>query len=206
MPSLVKQLPSEEVLINTLPLQEARRSSEIENIVTTNDELYRAMTSDNNQIPSNVKEVLRYREALWNGVSHIRESSTLDIQLFEQVCSRILDEKMNVRNAVVIENRATRTHLQTSNRIGNLIRLLINLERFITDDTDGFQPLVKMAVMQFEVHGWQWTNRTHTQHPLFGCLMYQYFISVVSLSKIKSITAIVKSRKTEVGNSGFSTS
>ena len=38
--ALVKQLPSEEVLINTLPLQEARRSSEIENIVTTNDELF----------------------------------------------------------------------------------------------------------------------------------------------------------------------
>ena len=44
--ALVKTLPNEEVLINTLPLQEARRSSEIENIVTTNDDLYRAMASD----------------------------------------------------------------------------------------------------------------------------------------------------------------
>ena len=150
--ALVKQLPSEEVLINTLPLQEARRSSEIENIVTTNDELYRAMTSDSNQIPSNVKEVLRYREALWDGVSHIREGSTLDIQLFEQVCSRILDEKMNVRNGpVVIENRATQELIyRPPTGYGNLIRLLINLERFINDDTDGFQPLVKMAVMHYQ--------------------------------------------------------
>ena len=61
--ALVKMLPNEEVLINTLPLQEARRSSEIENIVTTNDDLYRAMASDRNRIDPNTKEVLRYREA-----------------------------------------------------------------------------------------------------------------------------------------------
>jgi Fic family protein len=150
--ALVKRLPNEEVLVNTLPLQEARRSSEIENIVTTNDELYRAMTSDRNQIASNVKEVLRYREALWEGVSHIREGSTLDIQLFEQICSRILDEKMKVRSGtVVIENRATQELIyRPPTGYGNLIRLLTNLERFIDDKTDEFEPLVKMAVMHYQ--------------------------------------------------------
>ena len=150
--ALVKQLPSEEVLINTLPLQEARRSSEIENIVTTNDELYRAMTSDRNRIDSNTKEVLRYREALWEGVNSIREGSTLNIQLFEHICSRILDEEMKVRNgAVVIENRATQQLIyRPPTGYGNLIRLLTNLDRFITDKTDGFQPLVKMAVMHYQ--------------------------------------------------------
>ena len=150
--ALVKMLPNEAVLVNTLPLQEARRSSEIENIVTTNDELYRAMTSDRNQIDSNTKEVLRYREALWDGIRHIREGSTLNIQLFEQVCSRILDEKMKVRNGpVVIENRATQQLIyKPPIGYGNLIRLLTNLERFINDKTDDFQPLVKMAVMHYQ--------------------------------------------------------
>ena len=150
--ALVKILPNEEVLINTLPLQEARRSSEIENIVTTNDELYRAVTSDRNRIDSNTKEVLRYREALWEGVSHIREGSTLDIQLFGQICSRILGEKMKVRdNAIVIENRATQQLIyRPPTGYGNLIRLLTNLERFINDKADGFQPLVKMAVMHYQ--------------------------------------------------------
>ena len=150
--ALVKRLPNEAVLVNTLPLQEARKSSEIENIVTTNDELYRAMTSDESQIASNVKEVLRYREALWKGVSHIREGSTLNIQLFEQICSRILDEKMKVRNnAVVIENRATQQLIyRPPTGYENLIRLLTNLERFINDKADGFQPLVKMAVMHYQ--------------------------------------------------------
>ena len=106
--ALVKMLPNQEVLINTLPLQEARRSSEIENIVTTNDELYRALTSNENQIDSNTKEVLRDRKALSEGIRHIQEGSTLNRQLFEQICSRILDEEMKVRSGpVVIENRAT---------------------------------------------------------------------------------------------------
>ena len=150
--ALVKQLPSEEVLINTLPLQEARRSSEIENIVTTNDDLYRAMASDRNQIDSNIKEVLHYCEALWEGVRSIREGSTLDIHLLEQICSRIFDEKMNVRDhPVVIENRATQQLIYSPpTGYGNLIRLLTNLERFINDKTDGFQPLVKMAVMHYQ--------------------------------------------------------
>jgi Fic family protein len=148
----VKRLPNEAVLINTLPLQEARRSSEIENIVTTNDELYRAMASDKNRIASNTKEVLRYREALWEGVSSIREGSTLNIQLFEQICSRILDEEMKVRTGpVVIENRATQQLIyRPPTGYGNLIRLLTNLERFINDKADGFQPLVKMAVMHYQ--------------------------------------------------------
>ena len=150
--ALVKMLPNEEVLINTLPLQEARRSSEIENIVTTNDELYRAMASDRNRIDSNTKEVLRYREALWQGVRSIRDGLPLDIHLFEQICSLALEEKMKVRNsAVVIENRATQQLIyRPPTGYGNLIRLLTNLERFINDKTDGLQPLVKMAVMHYQ--------------------------------------------------------
>ena len=150
--ALVKTLPNEAVLINTLPLQEARRSSEIENIVTTNDELYRAMISDRNRIDSNTKEVLRYREALWEGNQHIQDGSTLDIQLFEQICSRILDEKMKVRSGpVVIENRATQQLIyRPPTGYGNLIKLLTNLERFINDKTDGLEPLVKMAVMHYQ--------------------------------------------------------
>ena len=53
-------------------VQEARRSSEIENIVTTNAELYRAMVSNKIQMTPATKEVLRYREALWEGVSSLR--------------------------------------------------------------------------------------------------------------------------------------
>ncbi len=150
--ALVKMLPNEGVLVDTLPLQEARMSSEIENIVTTNDELYRAMTSENHQISPSTKEVLRYREALWTGVSSLRARPTLNMSLFEQICSRILDMEMSVRDdGVVIVNKATQQVIYTP-PIGykKIIKLLTNLEHFINDNNNGFQPLVKMAVMHYQ--------------------------------------------------------
>ena len=77
--ALVKILPNEAVLVHTLPLQEARRSSEIENIVTTNDELYRAMTTNKSLISPATKEVLHYREALWEGIDSLRARPILNV-------------------------------------------------------------------------------------------------------------------------------
>ena len=150
--ALVRMLPNEGVLIDTLPLQEARMSSEIENIITTNDELYRAMTSKNLRISLNTKEVLRYREALWIGANSLRDQSTLNISLFEQICSRICDAKMHVReDGVVIVNDSTQQVIYTPPKgYENIIRLLTNLEQFINDDRNGFQALVKMAVMHYQ--------------------------------------------------------
>ena len=150
--ALVKILPNESVLVHTLPLQEARRSSEIENIVTTNDELYRAMTSNKIQITPHTKEVLRYREALWTGVSRLRERPILNTPLFEQICSRIRDIDVSVRRyEVKIQNPITKQVIYTP-PIGheNIIRLLTNLENFINDQNDGLQPLVKMAVIHYQ--------------------------------------------------------
>ena len=150
--ALVKTLPNKEVLIHTLPLQEARRSSEIENIVTTNDELYRAMTSKNLQISPSTKEILRYREALWLGVNRLHEQTPLNRPLFEQICSCICDAKMHIRDdGVMIINDITQEVIYTSPKgYENIVRLLTNLEHFINDDNNGFQTLVKMAVMHYQ--------------------------------------------------------
>ena len=151
--ALVKILSNDEVLVQTLPLQEARRSSEIENIVTTNDELYRAMTSNTNQVTPATKEVLRlYREALWEGIKSLQARSTLSVRLFEQICSRILDIEMRVRTSpVTIVNRATEQVIYTPpTGHENLNKLLTNLNNFINDKHDGLQPLVKMAVIHYQ--------------------------------------------------------
>ena len=60
-------IPNQAMLINSLVLQEAKASSEIENIVTTNDALFRAMAAGLGTVDPATKEVLRYREALWRG-------------------------------------------------------------------------------------------------------------------------------------------
>ena len=150
--ALVKMLPNEAVLVHTLPVQEARRSSEIENIVTTNDELYRAMTSNNPRISPATKEVLRYREALWEGVSSLRGRSILNTPLFERICSRIRNVETNVRRSEVkIKDTSVQQVIYTPpTGYENLIRLLTNLEHFINGNGDELQPLVKMAVIHYQ--------------------------------------------------------
>ncbi len=149
--ALVKTLPNETVLVHTLPLQEARRSSEIENIVTTNDELYRAMTSEHIQTSPHTKEVLRYREALWIGMDSMRGRPIINTPLLEQICSRIRDIQTSVRtHEVKIQNPITKQIIYTP-PVGyeNIVGLLTNLEHFINED-NGLQPLVKMAIMHYQ--------------------------------------------------------
>ena len=62
-----KLLPSQGLLIQAIGLQEAKLSSEIENIVTTSDELFRGFTNDGKGESAQTKEVLRYKDALWLG-------------------------------------------------------------------------------------------------------------------------------------------
>ncbi len=121
--ALVRTLPNESVLVHTLPLQEARRSSEIENIVTTNDELYRAMTSDKIQTSPHTKEVLRYREALWTGMDSMRNRGIINTPLLEQICSRIRDIQTNVRRHEVKIKNATTSEIIYTPPTGNEISL-----------------------------------------------------------------------------------
>ncbi|RMD63755.1 Fic family protein, partial [Candidatus Parcubacteria bacterium] len=65
-------IPNQRILLTGIVMQEARLSSEIENIVTTNDELYQAMASERLPASPHTKEVLRYREALWFGYEQLK--------------------------------------------------------------------------------------------------------------------------------------
>lgn len=60
-------LPNPTLFLDTIYLQEAKASSEVENIVTTNDELYKSFVADRKVENSAIKEVLSYKEALWLG-------------------------------------------------------------------------------------------------------------------------------------------
>ena len=73
---IARSIPNQAILINALALQEAKDSSEIENIVTTHDELYRSMVSSSN-VSHAAKEVQRYREALYRGFELIQEHGLL---------------------------------------------------------------------------------------------------------------------------------
>ncbi len=150
--ALVETLPNKDILIQAIPLQEARSSSEIENIVTTSDALYRALASNGSEADANAKEVLRYREALWQGMDKMGEAQSLTIPLFESICSRIRSVEVRVRNRqVMIGNPVTGNITYTPpNGAQHLTHLLTNLEHFLMDNQDGVDPLVKMAVMHYQ--------------------------------------------------------
>ena len=74
---LAGTIPNEHILISTLTLQEARKSSEVENIVTTQDDLFQADLQLRHALSSNVKEVLNYREAIQYGFDAIRKDKLI---------------------------------------------------------------------------------------------------------------------------------
>lgn len=149
---LAAQIPNQGVLINSIVLQEARLSSEIENIVTTNDELYRAdadADADGKTDP-HTKEVLRYRQALNFGFSQLK-LRPLATNLFIDIVRTIKQVDFGVRRlpGVALKNRAD--EVVYTPPVGEVVirEKLANLEQFIhaQDDLD---PLVKMAVMHYQ--------------------------------------------------------
>ena len=95
----ILRLPNPNMLVNTITLQEAKSSSEIENIFTTGDELYKAVSDtvkEENANP-NIKEVLRYREALWAGYHYIIEKREFDRNSIIKVYQQIKDTNQAFR-------------------------------------------------------------------------------------------------------------
>ena len=93
---MAERMPNQAMLIDSLVLQEARASSEIENILTTNDELFKAASDEALPASAEAKEVLRYRQALHHGFRQIKERP-LATGLFIEVAQLIKQTDFNVR-------------------------------------------------------------------------------------------------------------
>jgi Fic family protein len=146
-------IPNPAVLINTLPLLEAQASSEIENVVTTADELFRHLDTDEGADPA-TREALRYRSALLEGVRHIDERP-LSTATAEAICSRIKGVDMMVRSVPGTRIARARTGAivyTPPERKQSLRDLLTNWEEFLhePDDHAALDPLVRMAVAHYQ--------------------------------------------------------
>ncbi|MHB1456363.1 MAG: Fic family protein [Armatimonadota bacterium] len=146
-------LPDQSILINSIILQEARVSSEIEQIITTNDALYRAMAmpSDTNIDPA-TKEVIRYREALWTGFNNLTKRGILTTNDFIQIANTIKMNDSGIRKiaGTVLNNPVSGEVIYTPPDGEDIIRQkLSNLENYIHAE-DNVDPLLKMAVMHYQ--------------------------------------------------------
>ncbi len=147
---LAAQIPNQGVLVNSIVLQEARLSSEIENIVTTNDELYRADADADGKADAHTKEVLRYRQALNYGFRELNQRP-LATNLFIDIVRIIKEVDFGVRRVPGTALKNAQGEVVYTPPVGEeVIRTkLANLEQFIHAD-DGLDPLVKMAVMHYQ--------------------------------------------------------
>ena len=145
------RLPNSRVLLNALPLLEAQASSEIENIVTTTDELFRYAEDEGAAKDPATREALRYRTALYEGFESVR-SRPLNVTTAVDVCSRIKMRDMGIRTlaGTYIGNPLTQAAIYTPPVGEGIIRdKLSNWEQFV-HARDGIDPLIKMAAAHYQ--------------------------------------------------------
>jgi len=146
-----KLIPNQDVLINTIPLREAKDSSAIENIVTTNDKLFRFASMDPEKADDATKETLRYRSALFEGYQHIqRRPLTTNVAL--SICRTIKNVELDVRRTpgTVLRNQGTGQVVYTPPEGEAVLReKLTNWERYLHEAVE-VDPLIRMAVGHYQ--------------------------------------------------------
>lgn len=151
-----KTIPNQSILINTLPLLEAKDSSAIENIITTHDELYKEDLFGEFIQNAAAKEVRDYSVALRHGFESVKHSGLLTNNLLLDMHKVIENNSAGFRKlpGTKLKNDLTgETVYVLPQNTDDVARLMANLERFINDDEmSPLDPLVKMAIIhhQFE--------------------------------------------------------
>jgi Fic family protein len=148
-------IPHQGILINTLGLQEAKDSSEIENIVTTHDELFQGDAGGVGAQGAAAKEVFRYRQALRVGFEAVTQTGLLTNNHILDIQAELERNNAGFRRlpGTALRNNAGDTVYTPPQDYDTIVALMRDLERFINDsDPVALDPLVKMALIhhQFE--------------------------------------------------------
>lgn len=149
---LALTLPNPSILLNAVILKEARASSEIENVITTQDKLYQALSTKGVEPDPATKEVLRYREAALYGLHFIREKGFLSTNAILGI-QKILEEN----NAGIRKLPGTALRNAASNKViytppdehETILELMRNLEHYLNEQDD-VSPLIRMAIQHYQ--------------------------------------------------------
>lgn len=147
-------IPNEQILIDTLAIQEAKESSEIENIVTTHDELYQSSAAESDFASAAAKEVYAYAEALKLGFAQLKEKGGINLRLFLSIQETIEGNNAGLRKVpgTVLKNDLTGAVVYTPPQNHAEIKAMMHkLENFINgNENNGLDPLLKMALAHFQ--------------------------------------------------------
>ena len=156
----VKNLTEPNILLDTLALQEARASSNIENIVTTNDDLYRGVVFED--FTAEAKEVNRYKEALFTGYTRMQAKGLISTSDIEAINEPVNQKQPGIRTNLPNFDDLTRIANRKPNGEHEIIytpphgadllqRLLIDMLDYVyDDDTYDLHPLIKIAMAHYQ--------------------------------------------------------
>jgi len=159
-------IPNKHILINAVMINEAKDSSAIENIITTHDDLYKAMSDASGASPA-AKEVVSYRTALWQGYELVKSREMLTTNMIVEIQETIEKNRAGIRKlpGTVLRNERTGETVYTPHRLhgravceandqpageAEIRELLSNLEKYINEDYNDIDALIKLAVIHYQ--------------------------------------------------------
>lgn len=145
-------IPNKHILINAVMINESKDSSAIENIITTHDDLYQAMSNASGASPA-AKEVVSYRTALWHGYELVKEREMITTNMIIEIQGTIEKNRAGIRKlpGTVLRNERTGETVYTPPEGEEEIRILLsNLEKYMNEDYDDIDPLIKFAIIHYQ--------------------------------------------------------
>ncbi len=147
----IRNLPNPSLVLDSLHLQEAKASSEIENIITTNDDLYKAVVADKKFDNPATKEVIKYKEAIWLGLKRLEDKPFITTNLCVEIVQCIKQNTSGIRTSKGTTLSNTKGDIIYTPPTGeDIIRgKMADLEKFI-NQYDKIDPLIKMAISHYQ--------------------------------------------------------
>ena len=145
-------IPNMHILINAVTINEAKDSSAIENIVTTHDDIYKVLTESGYK-EENAKEVVDYRNAIWAGYEQIKKDGFINTNTIVKIQGIIEHNNAGIRKlpGTELKNSLTGETIYTPPQNEEEIRdYLRNLEKFINNNEDGIDPLIKVCLIHYQ--------------------------------------------------------
>ena len=149
---IAQTMPNQNILINAIMINEAKTSSGIENIVTTHDEIYKAMIRPTDTSPA-AKEVVDYRAAIWQGYELVKEKGMINTNIIINIQEKVEHNKAGIRSVpgTVIKNTLTGEIVYTPpQEKTEILEYMKNLEDYINNDDDMADPLIKLAMIHYQ--------------------------------------------------------
>src|SRR5690554_3869168 len=149
---IAKTIPNQAMLINAIVLQEAKDSSEIENIITTQDELYKALTSNKTHISLETKEVVNYRKAIFHGYDLAKNQGFLRVNDIVDIQQILVGNAAGIRSTpgTVLKNDTTGEIVYTPPQDkSEILDLMTNFINHFNKQQD-LSPLINLAILHYQ--------------------------------------------------------